>query len=82
MKSEIELLQERLARSEAKTIAVITVCAALLRHHPFAQEVKETLALLVDLNETTLLNKSYPDELAKNISTTVDRVIRLSDVEF
>jgi hypothetical protein len=82
MKSEITLLQEKLARSEAKTIAVITVCAALLKHHPFAPEVKETLRLLVDLNATTLLGKSYPDELAENIAKTVDRVIRLSDVQF
>lgn len=82
MESEITLLQENLARSEARTIAVITVCAALLKHHPFVPEVKETLRLLVDLNETTLLGMSYPDDLAENISKTVDQVIRLSDVQF
>jgi hypothetical protein len=82
METEIKLLQEKLARSEAKTIAVISVCAALLKHHPAAAEVKETLRLLADLHATTLLGKSYPDELAENIEKTVDQVIRLAGVEF
>lgn len=77
-----ELLAARLVKLEARVMALMNICAALIKHHAGASEVRETIRLLVDLNESTLLNRPHPDWVAEQIARTVVQVNRLADVEF
>ena len=63
-------------------MALMNICAALIKHHGGASEVRETIRLLVDLNESTLLNRPQPDWVAEQIAKTAGQVLRLADVEF
>jgi hypothetical protein len=80
--TETELLAARLMRLEARVMALMNICAALIKHHGGASEVRETIRLLVDLNESTLLNRPQPDWVAEQIAKTAGQVLRLADVEF
>jgi hypothetical protein len=79
---ENEQVAARLMKLEARVMALMNICAALIKHHGGASEVRETIRLLVDLNESTLLNRPHPDWVAEQIAKTAGQVLRLADVEF
>ncbi len=75
---ELDELTARLVKAEARVLALMSVCAAMLKHHPERDEMEATLGRLAELHECALLPKTRQDAVAEVYRSTTVRVQQLS----
>lgn len=78
--TETEELTTRVMRAEARVLALMSVCAAMLKHHPERTDVQTSLGQLVELHDCALLLQTQPDDVADVIRSTSVRVMQLADI--
>lgn len=77
--TEMEQLAARLVKAEARVLALMSVCAAMLKHHPMRSDAETTLDQLLELHACALLPKTHPDAVADGIRSTACRVLQLAN---
>jgi hypothetical protein len=77
--TETELLAAQLVKLEARVLALMSVCAAMLKHHPQRGDAETALSQLLELHVCALLPSAQPDEVADVIQSTACRVLQLAN---
>jgi hypothetical protein len=75
---ELDELTARLVRAEARVLALMSIAAAMLKHHPERDEIEATLGQLAELHESALLPKTHQDAVGEVYRSTTVRVQQLS----
>ena len=76
---ENEQMTAQLVKLEARVLALMSVCAAMLKHHPQKGDAETTLDQLLELHECALLPKTQPDAVASVMRSTACRVLQLAN---
>ncbi len=74
-----EQMAAQLVMLEARVLALMSVCAAMLKHHPQRGDAETALDQLLELHECALLPKTHPDAVANGIRHTACRVLQLAN---
>jgi hypothetical protein len=78
MKNEIEC-ERQLLKLEARVLCLMSVCAAMLKHHPQRGDAETSLDQLLELHACALLPGTQPDVVADVVQSTACRVLQLAN---
>jgi hypothetical protein len=70
--------EEKLAQAEARILALMTLMAAVIKHHPDQVGVMQTIDALSELSACALLPRTHPDAAAETLLKTVEQVRQLA----
>ena len=76
---EIDKLVDRLVKAEARVLALMSVCAAMLKHHPQRGDAETSLDQLLELHACALLPSAQPDVVESVIRSTACKVLQLAN---
>jgi hypothetical protein len=76
---ENEQMAAQLVKLEARVLGLMSVCAAMLKHHPQRGDAETALDQLLELHECALLPSAQPDAVASVIRSTACKVLQLAN---
>lgn len=78
---ETNELEARLKKTEARLLGLISIAAAMLKHHPGRDELQTSLGLLAELHECVWLPTKQDEGVARAYRKTIEQVQQLSLLE-
>jgi hypothetical protein len=76
---ENEQMAAQLVKLEARVLGLMSVCAAMLKHHPQRGDAETALDQLLELHACALLPSAQPDVVESVIRSTACKVLQLAN---